>query len=40
LATGVEYDIIATTGPITEQEIDGFVTSLDSDDWFSELATS
>ena len=40
LATGVEYDIIATTGPITEAEIDGFVSSLDSDDWFSELATS
>jgi len=40
LATGVEYDIIATTGPITETEIDGFVSSLDSDDWFSELAAN
>jgi len=38
LATGVEYQIISEDGPITEDEITSFASSLEAGDWFSELA--
>lgn len=37
LATGVEYQIVDPTGPITEDEIADFANSLDREDWFSEI---
>jgi hypothetical protein len=40
LATGVEYEIITTVGPITEEEIESFARALDIDGWFSEIAAS
>jgi hypothetical protein len=40
LATGVAYEIIVDATPITESEIDQFVTMLDTDDWFGRLVTS
>ena len=40
LATGVNYEIITSTGPITEDEISTFARALDEDGWFSELAAS
>jgi len=40
LATGVDYEIMTVTGPITEVEIEGFATALDEEGWFSELAAS
>ena len=40
LATGVDYQIITHTGPITEDEIERFARSLDEDGWFSEIAAS
>ena len=40
LATGVGYDIVATTGAITEEEIAAFTADLDGHDWFEELAAS
>ena len=40
LATGVDYEIMTVTGPITEDEIMGFATALDEEGWFSELAAS
>jgi predicted RNA-binding Zn-ribbon protein involved in translation (DUF1610 family) len=39
LATGVTYEIVATASPITEDEIDDFVTALDGEDWFREVAS-
>jgi len=40
LATGVNYEIISATGPITEEEIEHFSRALDEDGWFSEIAAS
>lgn len=40
LATGVSYEIILDASPITESEIDGFMTQLNEDDWFSRLVGS
>ena len=40
LATGVDYEILSATGPITEDEIESFARALDEDGWFSELAAS
>jgi len=37
LATGVEYEIIDPGGPITEEEIAAFATSLDREDWYSQI---
>jgi hypothetical protein len=37
LATGVAYEIVSTSGPITEDEISAFALALDQDGWFSEL---
>lgn len=38
LATGVEYEIIDPSAPITEEEIAAFASALDSEDWFSEIS--
>lgn len=40
LATGVNYEIVLSTGPITEAEIDDFIGQLDEDDWISKLVPS
>lgn len=40
LATGVSYEISVTTAPITEADIEEFVSMLDSDDWFGRLVAS
>jgi hypothetical protein len=40
LATGVSYEIVIASSPITETEIDAFVSLLDSDDWFGRLVAS
>jgi hypothetical protein len=40
LATGVEYEIVSASGPITEDEIAAFSKALDEDGWFSEIAAS
>ena len=40
LATGVEYEIVTTAGPITETEIHSFAKALEADGWFAELAAS
>ncbi|HEX9856690.1 MAG TPA: hypothetical protein VGC47_15370 [Acidimicrobiia bacterium] len=40
LATGVEYEIIAEVGPITEDEIEAFAQALDEDGWYSEIAAN
>ena len=37
LATGVEYEIIDPSSPITEEEISAFVTALDHEDWYSQI---
>jgi hypothetical protein len=39
LATGVAYEIVATASPITEDEISIFVSALDDEDWFREVAS-
>jgi hypothetical protein len=40
LATGVEYEIVTTAGPITEAEVQSFARALENDGWFAELAAS
>lgn len=40
LATGVSYEISIGSTPITEYEIDQFVSMLDTDDWFGRLVAS
>ncbi len=40
LATGVAYEIIVGPTPLTEREIDQFVSMLQSDDWFGRLVAS
>ena len=40
LATGVSYEISIASSPITEAEIDAFVSLLDTDDWFGRLVAS
>ncbi len=40
LATGVSYEISIGTTPITEAEIETFVSMLDTDDWFGRLVAS
>ena len=40
LATGVEYEIVATPGAITEDEIAAFARALDEGEWHSELTSS
>jgi predicted RNA-binding Zn-ribbon protein involved in translation (DUF1610 family) len=37
LATGVAYEVIERTGPITDQEIRAFVASMDHDDWREQM---
>lgn len=37
LATGVNYEITLAAPPITEAEVDTFVSMLDEDDWMSHL---
>lgn len=37
LATGVSYEIVSPTGPITEDEIEQFAQALESDSWYSRL---
>ncbi|MCB1247342.1 MAG: hypothetical protein KDB69_08755 [Acidimicrobiia bacterium] len=38
LATGVSYEVtLSPAGPITEAELDRFVSDLESDDWFKRL---
>jgi hypothetical protein len=40
LATGVEYDVVPTASPITEEEITAFSQALDGHGWFKELVSS
>lgn len=40
LATGVEYDIVPTENPITDEEIEAFSKDLDGRGWFKEIAAS
>lgn len=40
LATGVSYEISIGAMPITETEIEAFVSMLDTDDWFGRLVAS
>jgi hypothetical protein len=40
LATGVSYEISIGATPLTESEIDDFVSMLDTDDWFGRLVAS
>ncbi len=40
LATGVQYEILLESMPITEAEIDGFMAMLDEDDWFNRLTAT
>jgi len=40
LATGVNYEIVLSTAPITESEIDDFIGQLAEDDWISKLVAS
>ena len=40
LATGVEYEIVADPGEITEDEIAAFARSLDEGEWHSKLTSS
>lgn len=37
LATGVRYEVLAATRPISEAEIAAFTRALDGDDWYSDL---
>lgn len=40
LATGVMYEITLAAPPITIAEVQGFVSALNEDDWFSQLTAS
>lgn len=39
LATGVEYEIVDDTGPITEDEIDAFAAALEQDGWYTQITS-
>lgn len=39
LATGVRYEIMDASGPITDDEIETFARALDREDWFSQITT-
>ena len=39
LAAGVEYEVLDSERPITESEIDAFVSHLGREDWISELTS-
>ena len=40
LATGVAYEVTVGATPITEDEIDRFVSMLETDDWIGRLVAS
>ncbi len=40
LATGVDFEIVATPGVITDDEIAAFARALDEGEWHSELTSS
>ncbi len=40
LAAGVAYEVVPAVAPITEEEIQSFVSLLDSEDWIKELSAS
>jgi len=39
LATGVAYEIVDASGPITEDEIEIFANALEREDWFSQITS-